>query len=475
MASTGLSSPGGLLSPGGKCDRYDIVRLIGAGGMGEVYQAMHEFTKKPVALKVLRVSKEHHVEKMRAEAMVLCRIKHQNLVEVYDAGIADLSTTRGTQALIWMAMELLEGESLRERLVREGAVRPALALEWAAQTAEGVDAAHAAGVIHRDLKPENVFITKRGDVRVLDFGTAKFEGFGHNVTRAGDRVGTIPYMSPEHIAGLELDGRSDIYALGFILYEMLAGRHPFSDQRGGFPPLETLLPMVIAGDPEPLAHHVGAQAWEVVRRCLEKERDARYRTMREVAQAARVASAAYGTDASGVALRLSGGVPALTASNASGHQLAQTPPPLATHVAAHPPAVGPRPSGVSAGVIATMALVAALAGAGVVVMALPRGAEPGAAPAAEESARSRPTAGDSSGPAAPSAQPRAPDTATPSAAPPSAPTASPPTTPTATPPTTPPPTTPPRPPTRPTPRPPTQPPTRPPCVRTDEIIPRPCP
>ncbi len=373
----------GQLAPGTKCDRYDIVRLIGSGGMGEVYQAMHEFTKKQVALKVLRVSlasKDHHVEKMRAEAMVLCQIRHRHLVEVYDAGLAEVQTTHdGVQSLIWMAMELCEGESLRERLMREGVVRPAMALEWAAQIADGVQVAHDAQVIHRDLKPENIFITKTGEVRVLDFGTAKFDGFGHRPTRAADRVGTIPYMSPEHLNDDPLDGRSDIYALGFILYEMLAGRHPFSDDNGGFPSLDRLLPMVLAAEPESLAPHVGDAVWQRVARSVEKDRDERYPSMTQAAVAYRQVAATYGSDGSGVALRLSGssatraapgpvpnafaGAGGAQANSASEGSLANmTPPPLAAGVAPEPA------SGLTGRTLAAMALGAATLGALVVIL-----------------------------------------------------------------------------------------------------------
>ena len=303
----------GQLSPGTKVDRYEIVRLIGSGGMGEVYMALHEFTKKTVALKVLKIThaaKEHHVEKMRAEAMVLCRIRHQNLIEVYDAGIADVETNAGMHPLIWMAMELLEGESLRERLLREGAVRPALALEWTAQCSDGLQAAHDAGIIHRDLKPENIFITKRGDIRVLDFGTAKFEGFGHGQTKTNERVGTVPYMSPEHLGDEALDGRTDVYALGFILYEMLAGRHPFSDERGAFPPMSALIGMQLGGEPESIAHHVGAQTWSLLTCAFSKDRNQRYGTMTQLAAACREVAAAYGESG---ALRLSGSAANLAA------------------------------------------------------------------------------------------------------------------------------------------------------------------
>jgi serine/threonine protein kinase len=411
----------GQLAPGSKCDRYDIIRLIGAGGMGEVYQAMHEFTKKQVALKVLKIThaaKEHHVEKMRAEAMVLCQIKHPHLVEVYDAGFADVQTTRGgVQSLIWMAMELLEGESLRERLSREGAIRPALALEWAAQIADGIQAAHEASVIHRDLKPENIFITKKGDIRVLDFGTAKFDGFGHNPTRAADRVGTIPYMSPEHLNGEDLDGRSDIYALGFILYEMLAGRHPFSDENAGFPPLDRLLPMALAADPDSLAPHVGDAVWQLVERSVQKDRDARFGSMREAAAAYRQVAATYGTDTSG-ALRLSGSsannpIPAAVADTTGGHRQSaipaggsfanMTPPPLAAGVREEKD-----DRGFTGGAIVGMALAAAAMGALAVVLVTGTGGDADAKPAsADETAQAETDPAPSASESAPASEPTA--------------------------------------------------------------------
>ena len=366
----------GQLSPGTKVDRYEIVRLIGSGGMGEVYMALHEFTKKTVALKVLKIThaaKEHHVEKMRAEAMVLCRIRHQNLIEVYDAGIADVETNAGMHPLIWMAMELLEGESLRERLLREGAVRPALALEWTAQCADGLQAAHDAGIIHRDLKPENIFITKRGDIRVLDFGTAKFEGFGHGRTKTSERVGTVPYMSPEHLGDEALDGRTDVYALGFILYEMLAGRHPFSDERGAFPPMSALIGMQLGGEPESIAHHVGAQTWSLLTCAFAKDRNERYGTMTQLAGACREVAAAYGESG---ALRLSGSAANLSVPSAvqTGAQRAlsasqQTPAPLTSS------GMHERPQGVTGGALAGMAAVAAVLGAVLVFLLATPGTE----------------------------------------------------------------------------------------------------
>jgi len=368
-------SGSGQLSPGSKCDRYEIVRLIGAGGMGEVYMALHEFTKKAVALKVLKVSHvamQEHVEKMRAEAMVLCRIKHDNLVEVYDAGITQVDIGGQSLPMIWMAMELLEGESLRERLVREGAIRPGLALRWAAAVAEGLQAAHDEGVIHRDLKPENIFITKAGKVRVLDFGTAMFQGFGQQ-TDHGE--GTIPYMSPEQLGHEQLDARSDIYALGYIVYEMLAGRHPFSNPDGGFPAMQQLINMHIAGDPESLEAHVGAEVWGSLAAAIAKDRQGRYASMRDMGGALLQLASRYGENSG--ALRLTGAsstanravsstgrnampshVGAMGQSGVTPAPIAHTPPPTA-------------PSGVTGGTLAGLAVASLVAGAAAVLVLRP--------------------------------------------------------------------------------------------------------
>ncbi len=251
--------------------------------MGEVYEALHTFTKKPVALKVLKLAhttKTHLVEKMRTEAMVLCRVKHANLVEVYDAGIVP----HGGGQMIWMAMELLEGESLRERLSRESSVPPRLAFGWASQVATGLQVVHDAQVVHRDLKPENIFVTKRGEIRVLDFGTAKF-GFQEQHSAVNDRMGTLPYMSPEHISNTDVDHRTDMYALGLILYEMLAGMHPFADpQTRMLPALDLLIGMHLAGEPAALTSF-GPAAWQVIQRAIAKEPEARFTSMTEMADA----------------------------------------------------------------------------------------------------------------------------------------------------------------------------------------------
>ncbi len=343
----------GQLKPGSKCSHYEIVRLIGAGGMGEVYMALHEFTKKPVALKVLKVDRatnQYLIDKMRSEAMVLCRIRHRNLVEVFDAGIND-------GRMIWMAMELLDGESLRERMVREASVRPSLAFEWTAQAADGVQAAHDASVIHRDLKPENVFLTRAGSIHVLDFGTAKFGEFQGPNTATADRMGTVPYMSPEHLGGETLDGRSDVFALGMILYEMLAGRHPYAKPGGGFPPMDQMVAMMLAGEPASLARTIGERPWQVLSRALAQDRNQRHPSMSAFATALRD-SAAHLPD------RATSGIQRIRGTS----DLHLQPPQVAQHTPA--PVVGPAPQtgGMPPATVLGLSLLAAGIGAAAVLL-----------------------------------------------------------------------------------------------------------
>ncbi len=338
-----------------------------------MYEALHTFTQKPVALKVLKLAhttKTHLVEKMRAEAMVLCRVKHANLVEVYDAGIVP----HGGGQMIWMAMELLEGESLRERLSREGAVRPRLAFGWASQAATGLQVVHDAQVVHRDLKPENIFITKRGEIRVLDFGTAKF-GFDHEKTAVSDRMGTLPYMSPEHISNTNVDHRTDIYALGIILYEMLAGMHPFADpQTRQLPPLDQLIGMHLAGEPAALPMF-GPEAWQLVQRAMSKEPSARFATMAEMARALhqqhlQLTADDSATFQSGALSQLSGTDPSAQTPRASssGQHTHLTPAPMTSGVHAEQPGIG-------RGMLVLLALLVAGLSAAIVMLLSLRGGE----------------------------------------------------------------------------------------------------
>ena len=218
------------LESGARLGRYRVTRTLGSGAMGVVYAAEDEF-KQPVALKVVsrvRTASADAVARFRTEAVAASKIGHRNIAEVFEFGTAD-------DGSVFIAMELLEGEDLRSRLKRLGR----LSLSEVAHVAEGVAAGLAAareqGIVHRDLKPENIFLARGGTipgvetVKVLDFGVAKALGADpvHRKTGRSGILGTPEYMAPEQAAEGEVDSRSDIYALGCVLYECTTGRPPF--------------------------------------------------------------------------------------------------------------------------------------------------------------------------------------------------------------------------------------------------------
>ena len=214
-------------------DRYRIRGPIGQGGMGIVYEALHEVLEKRVALKVLRndfSSRPDVVERFRQEAKSASRIGHEHIVDISDFG----ETPQGQS---YFVMEFLDGEDLANVLARERSVEPKRAVRIILQCCHALGAAHAKGIVHRDMKPENIFLTHREGrpdfVKIVDFGIAKMSdievegGPGRKLTKTGMIFGTPEYMSPEQAGGRPLDHRVDIYALGIILYEMLTGKVPF--------------------------------------------------------------------------------------------------------------------------------------------------------------------------------------------------------------------------------------------------------
>ncbi len=209
--------------PGDVFEKYQIVNLIGRGGSAFVYHGYQEFLDRHVAIKVIP-GKENQSEEFRrrarAEATVLSRLRHPNVVRVFDAGVSE------DGAFIYIVMEKLEGRTLREVLYALGVLSVPEALLVGAQICDAVEAAHRLGVIHRDLKPENIFIEAGNHANVLDFGIAKFRGAGFATTAKHRWHGTALYMSPEHLQGKGVSERSDIYALGTMLYESLSGGHP---------------------------------------------------------------------------------------------------------------------------------------------------------------------------------------------------------------------------------------------------------
>jgi serine/threonine-protein kinase len=209
--------------------RYRLVSHVASGGMGAIFRAEHVHLRKDLAIKVLRpdlTSSADLVERFRREAEIAATLTHDNIVRVNDFG-------RSPEGWLFLAMEFLEGESLFERLRREGAMPPETVVPILVQVCRGLEAAHQRGVIHRDLKPENIFLIGLDPpvAKILDFGIAKITDPGTaSDTQAGMVVGTPEYLSPEQAMGTALDGRADIYAVGLIAWRMLAGRHPFQAQ-----------------------------------------------------------------------------------------------------------------------------------------------------------------------------------------------------------------------------------------------------
>ncbi|HEY9430708.1 MAG TPA: protein kinase [Blastocatellia bacterium] len=262
--------------------KYYLESKLGVGGMGTVYRAGRLLIGDRVAVKVLhpdQMADPQAVERFRREAQTTARLKHPNVVTVYDFGVSK-------EGLNYQVMELAEGESLRSLVERHGRLAETAAAEIIRQVCAALDEAHRQGIVHRDIKPENILVqTIPGglQVKVLDFGIAALRDVkAGRLTRAGSLVGTPHYMSPEHCLGEELDGRSDIYSLGIVLFEMLTGVVPFNS------PTTTAIVVKHVNDPPPpprtLNPKISPAVESVTLRALEKRRDARPQTAGEMAR-----------------------------------------------------------------------------------------------------------------------------------------------------------------------------------------------
>lgn len=264
--------------------RYEVVGYLGAGGMGRVYRAVDGELGREVAIKVLPElvwGDERHFKRFRREASIVAGLSHPNILEIHDFGFE--------HQVPYAVTELLDGCDLRDQLAG-GPLSVADAVHVGVAVAEGLGAAHAHGVVHRDIKPENIFITRDGRIKILDFGIARpvpessrLTGASEELTLTSPRAaeGTVGYMSPEQVRGQAVDGRSDIFSLGCVLFEMLTGEHPFDR-----PTAADTISAILSDDPphpSDLNRKLPPGIDSVVLRCLQKDVGRRFESARDLA------------------------------------------------------------------------------------------------------------------------------------------------------------------------------------------------
>ncbi|HJS57715.1 MAG TPA: serine/threonine-protein kinase, partial [Vicinamibacteria bacterium] len=326
--------PRGIPEPTEVAGRYQVVQKLGAGAFGTVYKAKDKILGRMVAIKTIRMEGlaaaaagvEEMVARFEREARVSAQLKHPNIVTIYDVG--------QSEGLSYLAMEFIDGVGLDKIIAQAGRLPVERVASIGAQVADALDFAHKNGVVHRDIKPANIMIEAGDRVKVTDFGIAKATDSGEHLTVTGSLLGTPSYMSPEQARGQELDGRSDLFSVGCVLYEMVTGRKAFRGES-----ITALLFKIITEEPPPLREaqvNIPDALEHVILKALSKGQDSRYASGAELR-------------AELLALTQPGSLPTLRQSEmatAKQGPIAETvvnaPPP--TRVAAAQPAPSPRPA-----------------------------------------------------------------------------------------------------------------------------------
>jgi len=311
-------------------ERYHVLKLLGAGGMGRVYLAEHVKMGRQCALKVLHPAMARDgdaISRFNREAANASRIDHPNVAAIYDFG-------ETPDSLLYLAMQYIEGETLTQIMKAQGAIAPLRVADIVRQAAEGLHAAHGMGIVHRDLKPDNIMVSRGADgvdsVKVVDFGIAKATGErSQGVTRTGIVVGTPEYMSPEQLAGEEVDGRSDQYSLALVAFNLLTGDLPFPSASTG-----TLVVMRLTQEPRSLAEVCPDVDWPnelqvAMSRALDRDPSRRFASTRDFAHALHA----------GIAM-----MPARTVTKGATRPIESVPSDAATTVVSRPPRSGRRTS-----------------------------------------------------------------------------------------------------------------------------------
>jgi urea transport system substrate-binding protein len=285
MARVGGSDGGSPVSPGDViAQKYLVVRVLAAGGMGVVVEARHRQLQRAVAIKFLRngvSSRDGMLARFEREARLIAGLKSEHVAKVFDIGRLDSGEP-------YIVMELLKGETLGDRMYRDGKLATGLAVSYVLEACDGLAEAHAAGIIHRDLKPDNLFICKLLDetesLKIIDFGISKAREASATITNATDVVGTPAYMAPEQLETPgSVDERADVWSLGVLLYEAVSGRRPFVGSS-----MLQMVSAVVQSEPTPIRDHapeISVELAEIIHHCLKKNVNERFNSVADLARA----------------------------------------------------------------------------------------------------------------------------------------------------------------------------------------------